>query len=429
VLLLSCCVAAVNVFIAAETPLLQFFLYGLLWSLQLLVISLYLPYDSLKRNVQNVLVGFATLTHSAIFLGVQRGGASSGYMIALLLLFALILTVLLFREKLAVNVPWLRVLRRADMKKQEAEIVKAAVELERQLTRALSSPMRPPLSRETSSTHDAPRHLLIVSPDQQYEVAEGQPGEEASSAQLQDVGSERSAPAPLPPREEEDGDIQRELAAQADHKHVHDSNNPQGGNDENGASVSALSTPRSAHSPASPSLLHRGVGPGQLFVPRTSLLTVSDSDATSARPSPRAAISGSAVQLAPLRPPRTESSSAQFEEIPRSGSVGPLPPIQQARVLSVPRMLEPLPSRVLTPLPMLASPPSLVRAAPVVDLDHVLDEHERNQLNATHAYERERQQQLQRARKLKEERRQLKKEAAAAAPTAALEANPAGSRA
>ncbi len=42
-------------------------------------------------------------------------------MIALLLVFALILTVLLLREKLAVGVPRLRVLRHADMKSSSLE--------------------------------------------------------------------------------------------------------------------------------------------------------------------------------------------------------------------------------------------------------------------------------------------------------------------
>ena len=94
---MSTSVAAVNVFVDPTSPLLQFFLFGLLWSLQLLVIALFLPYDSLKRNVQNVLVGFATLAHSAVFLGVQKGGANSGFMVALLIVFGLLLCFMLFR--------------------------------------------------------------------------------------------------------------------------------------------------------------------------------------------------------------------------------------------------------------------------------------------------------------------------------------------
>ncbi len=188
VLLLSCSVAAVNVFVSKDAPLLQFFLYGMLWSLRLIVIALYLPYGSQRRNYQNVLVTFATLAHSIIFLGVQRGGVSSGYMVALLLVFALILAVLLLREKLAVAVPWLDVLRRADMKKQEVAIVEAAIELERQLTRVLSKPANPQVSREVSSVGDAPQHLIITTSSpltdlpQQRDEAKGQPSAAAAAA-------------------------------------------------------------------------------------------------------------------------------------------------------------------------------------------------------------------------------------------------------
>jgi len=190
VLLLSCALAAVGVFVGQDTPLLQFFLYGLLWTLQLFLIALYLPYDSLKRNVQNVGVGFATLAHSAIFLGVQRGGVASEYMIALLALFALVLAVLLFREKLATNVPWLRVLRRADMKQQEAEILKAAITLEQQL--ACAMPLEPPSHhvdtprRLSSSAH---RYVYEQAPPEAVSDQEGQPGAPADQCSCRGVGA------------------------------------------------------------------------------------------------------------------------------------------------------------------------------------------------------------------------------------------------
>ncbi len=64
------------------------------------------------------------------------------------------------------------------------------------------------------------------------------------------------------------------------------------------------------------------------------------------------------------------------------------------------------PARLLAPLPQLGTgvvQPSSARArAPVVELDHILEEHERNQLVAAQAHDRERQQQLQRARRVKE---------------------------
>ncbi len=341
VLLLSCSIAAVNVFVGTDAPLLQFFLYGLLWSLQLIVIALYLPYDSQRRNYQNVVVAFATLAHSAIFLGVQRGGVSSGYMVALLLVFALILAVLLLREKLAVGVPWLHVLRRADMKKQEVAIVEAAIELERQLTRALSKPANPQVSREVSSSAgDAPHHLIITSspadPQKRDEV-EGQPGAAAASS---------SAP-PIPPELtlRLAAEYQRELEADAERARValgalSDAPHGRTGKD----SPSASDTSRSIHSPASPSLHHhRAVsqGPGQLFVPRASVATDTKNDAASPRLSPRSAISG-AVQLAPLRP---HASNGGVHISDASGkpsiSAGALPPIRLSRALPPP---SPLPS-------------------------------------------------------------------------------------
>jgi hypothetical protein len=339
VLLLSCSVAAVNVFVGTDTPLLQFFLYGLLWSLQLIVVALYLPYDSQRRNVQNVLVAFATLAHSAIFLGVQRGGVSSGYMIALLLVFALILALLLLREKLAVGVPWLHVLRRADMKKQEAAIVEAAIELERQLTRAVSKPAHPQVSREVSSASDAPRHLIIsASPadPQQRDEAEGQPGAAGSSGAV-------SNPPPLTLRLA--AEYQRELDADAERARLALSalsDSPQGHAGKDGPSPSAPDTPQSTRSPASPSLHHHRVaslGPGQLFVPRASSADSSSpvgttTDAASSRLPARWAISG-AVQLAPLR---SHANSVQTDRpnasARMSDSAGPLPPIRLVRAAS-----------------------------------------------------------------------------------------------
>lgn len=42
VLLLSCALAAIGVFVGQDTPLLQFLLYGLLWTFQFFLIALYL---------------------------------------------------------------------------------------------------------------------------------------------------------------------------------------------------------------------------------------------------------------------------------------------------------------------------------------------------------------------------------------------------
>jgi len=164
--------------------------------------------DLLKRNVQNAAVGFATMAHSAIFPGVQRGGVSTGYMSALLTLFALVIAVLLFRRKLAANVPWLRMLRRADMKQQEAEILKAAIALEQQLTCAV--PLEPP-----SHHVDTPRHLSSSAHQYVYEQApleavsdqEGQPGAPARDGTS--AAAEASEPSLTLRLSEE---FQRELA-------------------------------------------------------------------------------------------------------------------------------------------------------------------------------------------------------------------------
>jgi len=297
VLLLSCALAAIGVFVGQDTPLLQFFLYDLLWTFQLVLIALYLPYDSLKRNVQNVGVGFATLAHSAIFLGVQRGGVASGYMIALLALFALVLAVLLFREKLASNVPWLRVLRRADMKQQEAEILKTAIALEQQLTCAV--PLEPPsrhVNTPRSLSSSAHRYVYEQAPPEMVSDQEGQPGAPARGGISAAAEASESS---LTLRLSEE--FQRELAARAQ------------------AQRQSHAGEESHGEPASPSLHHRGasVGPGRLFVHRTSLQggypTSSSSSSsdhsnggggmvepTSARPSESPRV----VELAPLLPRR-----------------------------------------------------------------------------------------------------------------------------
>jgi hypothetical protein len=306
VLLLSCALAAINVFVGADSPLLQFFLYGLLWTLQLLVIALYLPYDSLKCNVQNVAVGFATLAHSAIFLGVQRGGVSSGYMIALLGLFALMLVVLLLREKLAANVPWLRVLRHADMKEQEAQIIEAAVELERQLARA----------PELSSIHNTPRRLSLSAHKYAQDHKEVVVDQEGQPGSAEHLATAATAPKPLTLRVSEE--FQRELAAHAQAEHQSAT-----GNESN---------------PASPSLHHRGasVGPGHLFVHRASPSSnhSNGSDVELTRPSPRSP--NGAVQLAPLRrrgPVEVAAASVQVAPpdpaVPERPRVRVLPPLRK----------------------------------------------------------------------------------------------------
>jgi hypothetical protein len=383
VLLVSCALASIDVFVdQGRVPLLQFFLYGLLWTLQLLIVALYLPYDSFKRNVQNVLVGFATLTHSAIFLGVQQGGVSSGYMVALLLLFAAVLVVLLFREKLAIGVPWLRVLRRADLEKQEAEIIEAAEEVDRQLARALSGPARQP-SRSVSSASSGPHHLVVASsPTAVTSEGAGQP--DGSGASNLALGPDAAAPQltlQLEPA------FLRELAARAQR-------------DQATAEPTAdADTPGSLTlGPASPSQHQRGasLGPGQLFVLRASAPVATGQPARndtdeSKRPS-RGRIGG-AMQLSPLQPVRTNGVRVHgsLDELAVSSMSAALPPIRSARGTPSARLLAPHSSKVSGVAPTATSSPSESSHVPVVLPDRVLDEHDPSQLDASHAHEHKQQ--------------------------------------
>ena len=245
------------------------------------------------------------------------------------------------------------------------------------------------------------------------------------------MAEERHAAEPPSLPSAADAEPQHELKAQDEH---HQSSSKSQSKEADVATDSGSGTPRGASvsGPASPSLHRRGVslGPGQLFVTRTALSAAGagspdGSGAEPARQSPRVTISGT-VQLTPLRRGLTADSSGEQVEAcgvsaPQAGSAGTVSSLQLPRVPQLPssRMLKPLAPHMLAKLPPLVSSTAASRAATqVIDLDHVMDEHERNLLDATHAFERERQQQLQRARKLKEERRKHKKEAAAAAVTA-----------
>ena len=198
---MSALISVVDVFVSTTDPLMQF-LYGLLWGMNLLLVSLYLPYDSLARNVQNVLVGFATLAHSAIFLAVQHGGANSNYMMGLMSIFALILLILLFREKLAVGVPWLKVVRRTDMKKQE-EIIQAAAEFERVLDLAVALTNINPMIQRSRSNSGKGRDTSHSHSGQHFRVR-------AHSLQLTTADT-----SPLPLTLQLDKEYERELKAEA----------------------------------------------------------------------------------------------------------------------------------------------------------------------------------------------------------------------
>jgi len=217
VLLISCCVAAVNVFVGPGAPLLQFFLYGLIWSVQLILMALYLPYDSLKRNVHNVLVGFATLAHSAIFLGVQRGGANSGFMVGILVIFALLLGFVLFREKLAIQLPWLHIVRRADMQREEAEILHAAEEMDRQLDDMFLFSSVPPPPRRPAAEPRSIQRPPPVDEERQIELTDQgrQWQQDLDKAAAATVASPSEPVRPSPATLVLDAGWKRELAAEA----------------------------------------------------------------------------------------------------------------------------------------------------------------------------------------------------------------------
>jgi hypothetical protein len=172
ILFVSCARAAIEVFFGdGRSPKTQFFLFGLIWTVQLLIIALYLPFDSLRRNVQNVLVGFATLAHAAFFLAVQRGGVKSSYMQALFVLFGILLILILYREKLASKAPWLRVVRREDVQKQNAAILKATMEMEENATAEKEKKLSPHHSHSHSShTHNDGSLRLQVFPSSAIEM-------------------------------------------------------------------------------------------------------------------------------------------------------------------------------------------------------------------------------------------------------------------
>ncbi len=215
-LLASGAIAAIDVFLPGTGSLLRFFCFGLVWSAQLLLISLYLPFDSLSLNVRNVAVGFATLAHAAVFLGVQQGGVSSGYMVCLLVIFAALCFLLLYREKIASWAPWLRVVRRADLKLEEKEIVAAAERFEKQMegdglytvtdedapthTHTPSGNRRAPRRRQRSNRREEqePPTVELTAEGKQWQVNMGTAAAAAASSSSPKAAALSSPSAPSP---------------------------------------------------------------------------------------------------------------------------------------------------------------------------------------------------------------------------------------
>jgi hypothetical protein len=339
-------------------------------------------------------------------------------MVALLVIFAVALCVILFREKLAGGLPWLRVLRRADMQKQEEQIIQAAITLERQLSMPDTVPQREP-----SSACRPDGMLTLDQPDQSTDSTDAAP-----AIAMEPKGEKKAQELTL----QLDSTFQQELAASAARKCASIIT----------ADGSALDAPLSPDTPGS-AMHRRGVslGPGQLFAPRASLLPRFSHDSP---------LSPSGVQPPPLQHARVDSASGVRVHVATEGAAAtaasamlpalrhPRPPVRillmpLTRTPAVPVVPAPVGSTsVSAPTPEHpsepeASAPSLMRKPSVLDIDRVLDEHEQHKFQQSHAHERERRQQMRRAQQLKEERRMLKEAAQAAAAAHPLDEGRAGS--
>jgi hypothetical protein len=125
-LLLSCYSAAIKVFVDDADMLLKLFLFGLMWALSTLLTAAYLPFSHWSVNAKNVLLGLGSLAHSTSLLGAQQAGTQSSYFWLLLAAFALIVLVLLVRERLARALPWLKIVRRKELVRQRALAIRAS---------------------------------------------------------------------------------------------------------------------------------------------------------------------------------------------------------------------------------------------------------------------------------------------------------------
>jgi hypothetical protein len=99
-MLSSCALAAINVFVKDTngSSQLGLFLFGLVWMMNTLLTAYYLPYPTLVNNGKNLLVGLASLGHAVVMLGLQQSSATSGYFVALLVLFGLLAVGIFLRQ-------------------------------------------------------------------------------------------------------------------------------------------------------------------------------------------------------------------------------------------------------------------------------------------------------------------------------------------
>jgi hypothetical protein len=125
-LLLSCYSAAIKVFVDDADMLLKLFLFGIMWSCSTLLTAVYLPFSHWSVNAKNVLLGLGSLAHSTTLLGAQHAGTQSSYFWLLLAAFALIVVMLLVRERLARALPCLKIVRRKELVRQRALVIRAS---------------------------------------------------------------------------------------------------------------------------------------------------------------------------------------------------------------------------------------------------------------------------------------------------------------
>lgn len=92
--------AGVSVYTADSPAVLQLFLFGLMSACQALFLAVELPYRKFADNATKLLISLAQLAHTALMLAIQSGGTSSGFFIAVLVMFAVVMLLLLSRKKI-----------------------------------------------------------------------------------------------------------------------------------------------------------------------------------------------------------------------------------------------------------------------------------------------------------------------------------------
>jgi hypothetical protein len=178
-----------HVFVKDEEGPLRLFLFGLLSIASVLFISLRLPYRSLTFNGGAAFGALASLILSVCLLGLQGGGATSGYFPALIVLGTAALLVCALRTKLSRCLPSIVA---------PAAAVLPASESEHQSTHtgsaAVSSVGPKEAASSTSATLASPSAAVAASPL----AASPLPSVELVRVHVNPAGTEADEAAPLP---------------------------------------------------------------------------------------------------------------------------------------------------------------------------------------------------------------------------------------